>query len=110
MPGTRTILKFSHFVNRTEAKEPQWSYPPVGGEPSENTSILSSPPVGSGDLSEKGQDGFPITNVGNDEAGVRRCVGRVRPSVAVTRQAWEDNRREATGVNHMAPSILPGSW
>jgi hypothetical protein len=72
MPGTRTILKFSHFVNRTEAKEPQWSYPPVGGEPSENTSILSSPPVGSGDLSEKGQDGFPITNVGNDEADVRR--------------------------------------
>ena len=38
---------------------------------------------------------------------MRRCVGRVRPSAAVTRQAWEDNRREATGVNHIAPFCHP---
>jgi hypothetical protein len=31
--------------------------------------LLSSPQVVSGDPSPKGQDGFPITNVGNDREG-----------------------------------------
>ena len=36
-------------------------------------------------------------------------VGGVRPSAAVTRQVWEDSRREASGVNGMAPSVIPAS-
>ncbi len=36
-------------------------------ESNSNTHQSSSPSVGSGDPSEKGQDGFPITHVGNDE-------------------------------------------
>ena len=33
--------------------------------------LPSSPPVGRGEPSEKGQDGFPITQVGNDRDGDR---------------------------------------
>ena len=32
--------------------------------------LSSSPPVVSGDPSENGQDGFPITHVGNDRDGM----------------------------------------
>jgi hypothetical protein len=54
----------------------------VSGDPSEkgqdgfpinnagnNRLSLSSPPVVSGDASEKSQEGFPINNVGNDLDG-----------------------------------------
>ena len=44
-------MKIPHFVNLTKAKERQ----------------ASSPPVGSGDPSEKDYDGIPTTNVSNDQ-------------------------------------------
>ena len=37
-------------------------------ESNSNTHQSSSPSVGSGDPSEKGQDGFPITHVGNNHS------------------------------------------
>ena len=52
-------------------------------------SLSSSPLVVSGDLSEKGQDGFPITHVGNDRDGDGYSIHVILGSLACSGQGLE---------------------
>lgn len=64
-----------------------------------DNSLLSSPQVDSEDPSEKGQDGFPIKNVGNDRDGDGF-------SINVAGNDEEEKIPFGTGLTEEGPSVL----